>query len=277
MPDTVIHALPILLHALIAILYAIAGWLCFPRATNTARDTRRVQWLVPAVIALHAVTMLRAVITPEGLDLSFAHALSLVAGLAALVAWTSGLIRALPAVGAAVLPVTALAALAPAVMRGSHLFPYGEAPWATAHIAIALLAYAIFIVAAAQALVLTQIERRLHSGLHGPLSDAAGAMPPPLLTLESWLFRLIGVGFVLLTLTLASGLFFSEELFGEPLQFNQKNLFSVAAWLAFAVLLTGRWRYGWRGRRALKWILGGTVLLLCAYIGSKFILEVLQR
>jgi ABC-type uncharacterized transport system permease subunit len=270
----VLHALPILLQAIIAALYAIAGYLCYPRATgSSARDAQWVQWLVPAVVALHAVTTLHAVITPEGLDLSFAHAISLVAGLAALVAWTSGLIRALPTVGAAVLPVTAVAALAPVVIGGSHLFPYHEAPWATAHIAIALTAYAIFIVAAAQALVLTQIERRLHSGL----AAASGTMPPPLLTLEVWLFRLISVGYLLLTLTLVSGLFFSEELFGEPLQFNQKNVFSVAAWVVFGILLVGRFRYGWRGRRALKWILGGTVLLLCSYIGSKFVAEILGR
>ncbi len=269
-----LHALPIILQAIVALLYAIAGYLCYPRSGGSAaRDARWVQWLVPAVVALHAVTTLRAVVTPDGLDLSFPHALSLVAGLAALVAWTSGLIRALPAVGAAVLPVTALAALTPVLMGGSHLFPYGEAPWATAHIAIALTAYAIFIVAAAQALVLTQIERRLHSGL----GTVDGAMPPPLLTLEGWLFRLIAVGFLLLTLTLASGLFFSEELFGAPFRFNQKNLFSVAAWLVFGTLLVGRWRNGWRGRRALKWILGGTVLLLCAYIGNKLVLELLNR
>ncbi|MBS0320859.1 MAG: cytochrome c biogenesis protein CcsA [Proteobacteria bacterium] len=264
------HALPILLQAVVAALYAYAAWLCWPRAARDPRAAQTVQWLVPVAVALHAVLTLQAVVTPAGLDLSFSHALSLVAGLAALVAWSAGLIRALPAIGAAVLPVTAVAALMPVVMRSSHLFPYGEAPWATAHIAIALAAYAIFIVAAALTLVLTQIERRLHSGL-----AAADGAPPPLLTLERWLFRLVGAGFVLLTLTVASGLFFSEQLFGQPLQLNQKNVFSVAAWLVFGALLVGRWRGGWRGRRALKWIVAGTVLLLCAYIGNKFIAEVL--
>ena len=98
---------------------------------------------------------------------------------------------------------------------------------------------------------------------------------PPLLTLERYLFRLIGAGFVLLTLALASGILFSEEVFGKAATFTHKNIFSVAGWLAFAVLLFGRWRYGWRGRTALKWILGGTLLLLLGYLGSKFVLEVL--
>jgi ABC-type uncharacterized transport system permease subunit len=91
------------------------------------------------------------------------------------------------------------------------------------------------------------------------------------------MFRLIAVGFALLTLTLASGILFSEQLFGKAVTLTHKNVFSVAGWVAFAILLVGRWRYGWRGRRALKWILGGTLLLVLGYLGSKFVLEVLLR
>src|SRR4029077_1172839 len=116
-------------------------------------------------------------------------------------------------------------------------------PWAAAHIAIALVAYALFVVVALQALVMTGLEKRLHRGL----PDTAARASPPLLTLERYMFRLIAVGFVLLTLTLASGILFSEQLFGKAVTLTNKNVFSVAGWLAFAVLLFGRWRYGWRG------------------------------
>ena len=95
--------------------------------------------------------------------------------------------------------------------------------------------------------------------------------------LERFMFRLVGLGFVLLTATLVSGLLFSEEIFGRPLTFTHKNVFSVAGWLTFAILLFGRWRYGWRGRRALRWILAGTLLLVLGYLGSKFVAEVLLR
>ena len=77
--------------------------------------------------------------------------------------------------------------------------------------------------------------------------------------------------------TLVTGFLFSEEIFGRPLTFTHKNVFSVAGWLTFAVLLIGRWRYGWRGRRALRWILAGTLLLVLGYLGSKFVTEVLLR
>jgi ABC-type uncharacterized transport system permease subunit len=272
--ESVSEALTILLHPVVAALYAAAAWLCYPRADSPPAASRRIDALVLAALVLHAIGLVGAIGTPEGLDLSIGNALSLVAGLAVLVAWATGLVRALPAVGAVVLPVAAVAAVLPALSglaSGMPKIPYANVPWASVHIAIALVAYAILIVAAAEALVLTGIERRLHRGL-------AGAMPaPPLLTLERWLFLLIGLGYALLTLTLASGIFYSEELFATPAQVNQKNVFAVAAWLVYTALLAGRLRYGWRGRRALKWILAGTVLLLLAYLGNKLVLELLHQ
>ena len=70
---------------------------------------------------------------------------------------------------------------------------------------------------------------------------------PPLLTLETLLFRMIGAAFVFLTLTLVTGIAFSETLFGRALRFEHKTVFAVLSWLIFAWLLAGRWRYGWRG------------------------------
>jgi ABC-type uncharacterized transport system permease subunit len=181
--------------------------------------------------------------------------------------------RTLPGVAAVVLPVAAVCALAPAGGESPHRFAYAGEQWAAVHIAVALLAYALFVVAALQALVLIGLEARLRRGLP---ADADGNAPP-LLMLESFMFRLVGLGFALLTATLVSGILFSEEIFGRPLTFTHKNVFSVAGWLTFAVLLFARWRYGWRGRRALRWILAGTLLLVLGYLGSKFVAEVLLR
>lgn len=258
----------ILLHVAAAALYALAAWRSW---SGAARDPApRTDWLVPLALAAHAAALASTLVTPAGYDLSIANALSLVGWLTALVGWSLRSFRTMPGVAAVVLPVAALAALLPAVDPHPHRFEYSDAPWAAVHIGVALIAFACFIVAAAQALVLTGIEKRLHRGLgHGD-----GAPTPPLLTLEAYLFRLIGVGFVLLTLALASGALFSEQVFGKPFRLNHKNLFSMLGWLVFGALLFGRWRFGWRGRRAVYWILGGTVLLLLGYLGSKFVLEV---
>ncbi|NBR27698.1 MAG: cytochrome C biogenesis protein, partial [Betaproteobacteria bacterium] len=89
------------------------------------------------------------------------------------------------------------------------------------------------------------------------------------------LFRIILAGFVLLTLTLMTGIVYSEELFGKAMRFNHKTVFGILSWLIFAALLGGRWRYGWRGRIAVRWTLAGFLMLVLAYIGSKFVLEII--
>jgi ABC-type uncharacterized transport system permease subunit len=98
---------------------------------------------------------------------------------------------------------------------------------------------------------------------------------PPLMPMEMLLFRVISLGFVLLTLTLISGVLFSEQIFGQAMKFNHKNLFTMLSWIIFGGLLLGRYVYGWRGRTAIRWTLSGFVLLLLAYAGSKFVLEIL--
>jgi ABC-type uncharacterized transport system permease subunit len=97
---------------------------------------------------------------------------------------------------------------------------------------------------------------------------------PPLLALERILFRLISIGFICLTVTAVSGIFFSEQVFGRPLTLNHKIVFTLVSWAVFGALLLGRVLWGWRGRTALRLTLGGFVLLLLGYVGSHFVLEV---
>jgi ABC-type uncharacterized transport system permease subunit len=265
----------ILLHVVDAALYALAAWTAWPagelRAGSSAARGRALPVLLGAALLLHAWLGWHDVATPEGLDLSLANAVSVVAGLVAALAWGSGLLATLPVIATVVLPVAAVATLAPIALANPHRFAYASDPVAAVHVAVALIAYALFLVAAVQALVLMGLEKRLHRRL----VDPGRAAPPPLLTLERFLFRLIGAGFALLTLTLASGILFTEQLFGKPITFTHKSVFSVLGWLTFGALLWGRWRYGWRGRVALRWIIAGTLFVFLAYLGSKFVLEVL--
>jgi ABC-type uncharacterized transport system permease subunit len=98
------------------------------------------------------------------------------------------------------------------------------------------------------------------------------------LVLERVLFRFIWIGFGLLLLTTLSGMLFSEEVFGRPFRFEHKTVFSLLSLAFFGVLLTGRVVRGWRGRIAMRFTLWGFLILLLAYIGTRFVLEVvLQR
>ena len=97
---------------------------------------------------------------------------------------------------------------------------------------------------------------------------------PALLTMERLLFRLIAFGFSLLTLTVLSGIVFSEQLFGMAFRWDHKTVFTLLSWMLFGSLLAGRvWR-GWRGKTALRFTLTGFATLLLAYVGSRFVLEV---
>jgi ABC-type uncharacterized transport system permease subunit len=93
--------------------------------------------------------------------------------------------------------------------------------------------------------------------------------------MERLLFRIIGFGFVLLTMTVVSGVFFSEVLFGTPVKFEHKTIFTLLSWILFSVLLAGRHWRGWRGKTALSFTLMGFATLLLAYVGSRFVMEVI--
>jgi len=272
----------ILLHVAAAALYALSAWALWPQGAPehavaaparppTAGAPISSATLLVAALLLHAWLAWNDVVTADGLDLSLANAVSVVGALVAAVALISGLLRTLPAIGTIVLPVAGLAVLLPVVFAHPHDYTFADKPLAAAHVAVALVSYALFLVAAVQALILMGLEKRLHKRLPDPGRDSA----PPLLTLERFLFRLVTAGFALLTLTLVSGMLFAEQVFGRPIPFTHKSVFSVLGWLTFGALLWGRWRYGWRGRVALRWIIAGTVFVFLAYLGSKFVLEVL--
>jgi ABC-type uncharacterized transport system permease subunit len=170
-------------------------------------------------------------------------------------------------------PVALVAILMQAAIPTHHYVSYAGDPLFTLHFAIAMLAYSLFIVATVHALLMMAEEKWLHRGVLPPFLKTL----PPLLEMEALLFRILLAGFVLLTLTVASGLFFSEQLFGKPFTFTHKTVFGIASWLIFGGLLVGHYFRGWRGRKAVRWTLAGFTALLLAYIGSKVVLEIILK
>lgn len=141
-------------------------------------------------------------------------------------------------------------------------------PWLPLHLALGVASYGLFAAAAVHAWLMTRAERSMRQG-------AEGRSGLPLLTLERLTFRLAGAGFVVLSATLVAGIVFRETL-GEW-KWDHKTVFSVLAWAVFAFLLLGRARFGWRGRKAVRVLYTGSLLLLLAYAGSRFVLEVVLR
>ena len=229
-------------------------------------------WLALALL-FHG-TALGMAIFPTGGDsmrFGFAVALSMMTWLAVAVYWIESFYARMEGLQMLGLPLAALCALLPWLLPGQHLLTNAGNLTFRLHFLMAMLAYSLFTLAALHAILMAVTEKRLHRGRLTPLF--AGL--PPLLTMEALLFRLIHIAFGLLTLTLLSGALFSEHLFGKALTFNHKTVFAVLSWLIFAALLIGRHRHGWRGRTALRWTLAGFGVLLLAYVGSRFVVEII--
>lgn len=227
--------------------------------------------LVLIPLALHGYLLVQDIFSEGGFDLGVLHALSLIVWLTLLVYWLARFFYPIGGLQALVLPLAAVAVLLPEIFPSAHQLANTGLFAFKAHISAAMLAYSLFTIAMLHAVLISQVEKRLH---HATMPRVLRSLPP-LLTMETLLFRMIGIGFVLLTLTLASGVVFSEQIFGKAWQFNHKVLFGFVSWGVFAVLLWGHHFYGWRGRVAVHWTVSGFVFLLLAYLGSKFVIEVL--
>jgi len=165
----------------------------------------------------------------------------------------------------------ALASLGAAVVVLAWLFPGQVHPqaasvWAPLHWLLGVASYGLFGVAVLHALLLNRAERQLRRApqLTDPASHGV-----PLLRLERLTFRFVAAGFVVLSAAIVLGIWFSDRW-----RWDHKAVFSVLGWLVFAGLLAGRSAFGWRGPRATRGVYAGAALLLLAYVGSRFVLEV---
>ncbi|ASL44517.1 Cytochrome c biogenesis protein CcsA [Burkholderia sp. AD24] len=299
----------IVLYALTALLYgglAVAGWRSHrhaavrpmlqsvpsvpaaasaPAASGMSSAGRA---LLGVALAAHGVLLHTTIFPQNAMVFGFAFALSAMFWLGAGIYWIESFFFPLDGLRLLVLPLACVASLMPLAFGGVRVLSYSAAPLFKLHFLIANIAYGLFAIAALHAILMLLVERRLHAmrgggGIAQRHTAAAGNgwlsswldTLPPLLTLEKLLFRLIGAGFVLLTLTLLSGILFSEQLVDRALRLDHKTVFAILSWLMFGALLTARKVSGWRGRAALRWVLASFVALLLAYVGSRFVFEVL--
>lgn len=275
MPDILLH---LLLPIAASLLYAALGYHFWhtrwqktaPTPPTQARQgCERLTILLP--LLLHGTSLFDSLFGAGGMRFSFSLALSLMLWLAVLIYWLESFRSRVDGLQPIVLPVAAFGALLPIAFPQMHVIAHAGAQGFMLHFLTAMLAYSLFTLSALHAIFMSLVERQLHHKANSPhLSHF-----PPLLAMEALLFHMIAAAFLLLTVALASGLLFSEAIFGKALSLDHKTLFAFASWGIYAALLIGRRIYGWRGRIARRWSLTGFLLLFLAYIGSRFVLEVL--
>lgn len=267
MSNVILSWLAFTIYSVLAVYF----WQAQVRGKGDALSRSSTGHWVLVPLALQGYLLAQDLFAGGGFNLSMVNALSLIVWLTLGVYWVARFFYPVGGLQALVLPLAAVAVLLPQIFPTSHQLENTGLLAFKAHIAAAMLAYSLFTIAMLHAVLISQVEKRLH---HATLPRVLQNLPP-LLTMETLLFRMIAIGFLLLTLTLASGVMFSEAIFGKAWQLNHKVLFGFVSWLVFAVLLWGHRFHGWRGRIAVRWTVGGFVLLLLAYLGSKFVIEVL--
>jgi len=263
--------------------YGVAAVLPEPAADLSVErpdDAAAARWRVRAALACGWLAQALAI----AFDVSGAGSATPGArfGFAPALSATLWLVLAVHAVETRFLPQPAvrrtLAALGVAVVALAWAWPgesrpHAGSPWAPLHWVLGIVSYGLFGAAVLHALLLDNADRRMRPQPHAAGAHAAlpAARPGglPLLALERLTFRFVEAGFAVLSATLLLGWWFAN-----PWRWDHKTVFSVLGWLVFAALLAGRHAFGWRGRRATRWLYAGALLLMLAYVGSRFVLEV---
>jgi len=258
-------------YAGLAFYFWRTRWAARPAAAGKAPLSPVVENVAVFVpLALHGFLLAQSIFADDGLHLGFGNAISAILWLTVLIYWGGNFFYRLEGLQALVLPLAAVAVVLGAMTPPARALANSDLVAFKMHLVIAMLAYSLLTIASLHVLLMALIEKRLHDGAMTQVLQKL----PPLLTMEALLFRIIWAGFILLTLTLGTGVVFSEELFGKAAPFNHKTVFGFVSWGIFGALLVGRHVYGWRGRVAVRWTLAGFLTLVLAYIGSKFVLEV---
>lgn len=181
-----------------------------------------------------------------------------------------GLLMPIKRLGILVFPITLLGLLFSSFWANGNMVELSQRNQAfNTHILISLLAFAVLAIAAIQAVLYAYQEKQIKLRTNPAMLMAL----PPLQTMEQLLFRLVGVGFILLSLTLVSGALFSQEIFGHAFEFKHHTILALMGWIVFAILLFKRATSGIRGSEAVIWTIAGFVLIKLGYFGTKIISE----
>ncbi len=259
------------------IIYCTAGfllaWRLFGRKEADPTSPLKNKWglilLGMVAVLLHGLELYHNMLTPSGINLGLFNAVSLISWLIALTVLLGAITNPVESLGIVLLPFAAISLALSLFIPVNHTLLPAEATELKFHILLSILAYSLLSIAAVQAIILAAQDKQLRNRKPGGFIRAL----PPLQTMENLLFQMIGLGFFLHSLSLITGLIYIDDMFAQHIV--HKTVLSIVAWFIFAILLWGRWRFGWRGMTAIRWTLGGFIALALAYVGSKWVLEVI--
>ncbi len=234
--------------------------------TADKRGLMLVFWAIACL--LHAIHLYPKIFTTQGLNLNFYYTLSLLLFIILTLVLILSIKKRREFLGLFLLPIV-IAGIALTILKPEIQVETSSIRGLQMHIVFSLFAFSVLAISTIQSILLFNQDRQLRKAEFDGLSQAL----PPLHETEKFLFQTISIGFILLSIALLTGFLFLENMFEQHIA--HKTILSILAWLLFAVLLWGRWKFGWRGQMAIRWTLGGFAFLILAYLGSKFVQEIL--
>lgn len=239
---------------------------------NSTIHKRATLMALMVAILLHGCLLAPQIITLYGLNFNVFNALSLT-GLFCLIFFVLfSLYR----------PILSLGVLAvPTAIIGMSFGQFGQAPYqplsdmsvgVQIHILLSFGAYCLLLMACVQAVILRlQIRELKHETIH----RFWVAKLPSLQSMESLLFDMILMGFVILSMAIGLGLATTYDVMAQHVA--HKLVFSVLSWVVFGVFILGHYRFGWRGKKASNFAIYGFMLLAIGFVGSKVVLELILK
>jgi ABC-type uncharacterized transport system permease subunit len=259
-----------LLGLLCAAIYAAASGVIVSGLFHHKGPNKSVSYSLALIaLVLHIMILRGDIFIEPGQNMSMLNVASLIAWLISL----SMLVASFSMPNTILLPVvfgfTALVVLLNQFVPDAHIMQINVQAGLLIHISLALFAYACLGIAFLYALQLSYINMRLKEKKSSLLHSSL----PPLMAVESILFKLLIVGTILLSLSLVSGFAFLENMFAK--EQAHKTALSILAWLVYSVTLIGHFKFGWRGKPIIASTVVGSILLTVAYFGSRFVKEVI--
>ena len=258
--------LPTTASTFTALLYYLSAFLIFKQLGAA----QRLRWvaMAPAIVAmlLQAAALSALIIQPQGLNLGFFAAFSLIAWLISIQILLSSVYRRIESLGIIVFPISGIASVIASLHLSDHLISITNNAM-RGHIMISVIAYSLITLGACQAGLLAYQDRSIRQ--HHP--GGFIRFLPPLHDMETLLFQFLGFGFICLSASLLSGFIYLEDIFAQHLV--HKTVLSIIGWIILGILLFGRYKFGWRGKIAINWTLSAFAFLMLAFFGSKLVLE----
>ncbi|WP_394129721.1 inner membrane protein YpjD [Shewanella maritima] len=259
----------VIFSAAAMLFYCIALVLVTSRLFHKEGPNRKLV-MGTAIIAVgfHGLALSQSIFTGEGQNFSLTNVISLVNWIItlsfAIVLPRLKVVVVLPVIFAcSVISVALLWLLPPQFITHFELNPE-----ILVHVVLSLMAYSALMIASLYAIQLYLIQRKLKDK-----KMIMNPAMPPLMTVEKQLYHLVIIGFILLSLSLATGFIFLDDMFEDGK--GHKAILSIAAWLVYGAMIWQQFTIGCRIRTAVLYSLSGSILLSLGYFGARIVKELI--